>query len=307
MKEYGPTLTMLGKKKTGKETVAEPVTLLVVVGCGGGMYHGLPRLATWCHRRGSIRVLLIDPDKVEEKNAARQWGVGIGEYKVTVAMKALGTLGIYHVSPSWVGVDSHDRTGLEDIVGSRYLKAIGGELSRIVVCNGPDNHKTRMDVHEGCRLLATRTGVEVFEIVSGNTADDGYAYGCVHVPHHGLHTSFQIVSGGGLKSNPKGDVRPYACIGDWVPNHPDIPEEAERERRGEAEPMGCGALANVAAVADRVEQTVTGNQLTALCEWDLAEAMVAEDVVGEILWVHEETKGKNPRRVTKIYTNLKPR
>ena len=42
-------------------------TLLVCVGTGGIFYHGLSRMATFCHRRGDTDVLLIDPDKVEER------------------------------------------------------------------------------------------------------------------------------------------------------------------------------------------------------------------------------------------------
>jgi len=136
----------------------EPVTLLVVVGCGGGMYHGLPRLVTWCHRRGNVRVLLMDPDRIEERNATRQWGIGAGKLKVDIAAEALASLGVYRVHSSDKGVI--DKDTLHSFI-MKYQRS-KPTYARIVVCNGPDNHKTRMDVHEGCGLLAAETGVAVF-------------------------------------------------------------------------------------------------------------------------------------------------
>ncbi len=284
-------------------------TLLVCVGTGGIFYHGLSRMATFCHRRGDTEVVLIDPDKVEEKNAARQWGTGIGQPKVRVAGMALFALGIKDViglphiasmetAKRWVDVVK-EYCGRDKGFDNKPKEVVG----RIIVISTPDNHLCRVNVHEGCRELAsiTHPGVEVIEITAGNSLERGYAYGCVH---HRQNSMSQKNVGRVIT----------VCEGDWNVRHPDIAREAEKERQELAHPQPCGGLESPVG---EVEQSMTSNQLTALCVWDLAEMMVVEGMVGEVQWVNivEQTelnkKGKweipLSKRYTKVWANLEKR
>lgn len=293
----------MSKNKEQKER--KSWTLLVCVGCGGVFYHGLSRMATWCHRRGGVKVLLIDPDKIEERNAARQWGTGIGAYKVVIATVVLYDLGVTNTSYYTTKIISS--ADLLTMVGKNT-----GDCNRILVINGPDNHKGRIDIHEGCRLLAGKTGVEVMEITSGNTLERGYAYGCVHVPVRSLPMTPNVkdsaegpvqIAPGIVKIGKEIYETKTICIGGWMKTHPDIAEEAKKERAGEAQAESCGALKSPVGG----HQSITGNMLTALCEWDLAEKMMG-GVVGEILWANIPTPNGNAgQRYTKIWANLKNR
>ncbi len=241
-------------------------TLLVCVGTGGIFYHGLSRMATFCHRRGDTEVILIDPNKIEEKNAARQWGTGIGEYKVHIARQVLISLGLTRNQALTSKI--YDERTLVSAVGTSILSI----KQIIVVCTS--NHLCRVNVHEGCKELASAThpGVEVIEIIAGNSLERGYAYGCVH--HRQNFMSQKNV----------GRVR-TVCTGDWYERHP--------------------------AILDKAGQSMTSNQLTALCVWDLAEIMIVEGVVGEILWSNiEEPAGSiddSNTKYTKMWTNLRKR
>ena len=280
------------KIETKTERVMSPVggeeyTLLVAVGCGGVFYHGLSRMVVWCQRRDDVRIILIDPDKVEAKNQTRQWGgTTIGVHKATVAETVLGAIGI---NLKWVrstAVPLKGKEGLEAAILRETLMTLEDKnLQRIMVISLPDNHKCRMDVHEGCKELAKLTGKEVFEITGGNTPTDGYAYGCVWTPRP-------------LKF--KGETYEI-CKGDWAQRHYDIVDEAKAEEKGKAQPMGCGAMK---PASGEMEQTATGNMLTAMCVWDLAEMMIAENKVGEVLWTTKTVQG---RKSIVVRANLQER
>lgn len=257
------------KAEKVKDSELDPtgdVTLLVCVGCGGVFYHGLSRMVTWCQRRDKTEVVLVDPDKIEKHNRTRQWGDWPGAEKVFHAKRVLGELG---VAAMMVPAEIKGPKELGQAIEIFDLLKRGG-LKRIVVISTPDNHKCRVDVHEGCKLLASETGLEVMEITAGNDLKGGYAYGCVHYVEKGnaqdRHPHLVPDSPDVLK-----------CVGDWAKVHPDILKEAELEKWQLAHPESCQDL-------DGDEQTMTTNQLTALCVWDLAEMMVVDGKVGEVLW-----------------------
>lgn len=285
------------KQVRGKQSLTLPsdMTLLVAVGCGGIFYHGLSRMVVWANRRGWTETTLIDPDKIEEKNASRQWGTDlpglkiVGTFKVRVAQKAMIELGM---------TCSAYEHGIDKPEGMLYVMNTSGDykrhyerFERIVVVATPDNHLCRVHVHEGCRLLAMSTGVPVYEVTAGNQLDSGYAYGCLH---QWELNKYECPAG--ITGFPK-------CVGDWTVRHPDILEEAEKERQRLAEPEACSDMEETAE-----EQTAKSNQLTAGCIWDLAEMMVRENKVGEVQWaVVSDTNGrgqKNGKRYIKVWANL---
>jgi hypothetical protein len=225
------------------------------IGVGGVFYHGLVRMATYCNKRGEgTKVVLVDPDVIEGKNAVRQWGIGIGEAKVTVAAKALDTLTGAIVYPHVGKVDEHT-----NLLAYMYAERTDG-ADTILVVSLPDNHRTRVRAHKECDMLSQMTGKPVMEVTAGNEVDNGYAYGCVHLPKK--------------------------CMGRWIKGHRDILEEAKREEMELARPMPCGNLPRPFGV----EQTGEGNFFTAGCVWDLVEWMTASRGFGEYLWSVVEGK-----------------
>lgn len=294
------------KKKQRTKKKGEPVrdtTVVVAVGCGGIFYHGLTRMATFCNRRLKTRVVLVDPDKIEAKNASRQWGTKVGVEKVLAARDTLLSLTGDHIIILVRRVDApRDLVAMVREDEKVMAFTLNGELKggmqrpywesvvRVVVVCSPDNHLCRVNVHKGCGLLASETGVEVCEITAGNGPDYGYAYGCVH----------QLMPVSNSKSGVPPDVRGIAkvfegmgttpgtvrCERDWTKYHPDIVSEARAEARRLRHPASCGAMKETVP-----GQTMTTNQLTAMCMWDLAEMMVGSDKVGEVYWTRE----KDPR------------
>jgi len=263
-------------------------TLLVCVGCGGVFYHGIPRLAVWCQRREDVEIVLIDPDKIEDRNKTRQWGSRPGlerEHKADVAQSILMELGLPDVITRR---QPYSYSGLQDtttLVLSDKSRIPNGTYGRIVVIAAPDNHMCRLQVHEGCKALALETELPVYDITAGNDMEGGYAYGCIWQ---------------GSPPGPDGIVKDM-CDGDWAVRRYDIVDGAKAEEAQLENPMPCGSMQE-----ERVGQTMMTNQLTALCIWDLAEMMIAEDKVGEVCWrnVLEEN---GTTRYTKVWAKLQDR
>ncbi len=265
--------------------VKREVTVLVVVGCGGITYHGLSRMATFCNRREYARAAFIDPDVIEAKNASRQWGKDEGMTKVEKVTGAMTQLSdaASSLSPILARIGKPN-----DFVKAvqTYMKGFVNEwrdVKQVVVVSSPDNHLCRMNVHKGCIKLCKEIMPPVYEITAGNGPDYGYAYGCKHIFDE---KGTAIAKSVGVKPSLK-PVGLYQCIGDWVRMHPDIKNEAQREARALAHPAACGDMKE-----EVPGQTMTTNQLTALCVWDLAEIMVCDSKVGEVYWVHENTPEK---------------
>jgi hypothetical protein len=204
-------------------------------------------MVNWICRRGRERVgvALIDSDKVEERNEVRQWAVTPGTPKVEAAAHTLRVMGVRKTTPIPLR--------FEDL-----SYAVGTGQSVCLVIAMPDNHLTRVQVHDHCKRLASAKAVQqVWEITAGNDEEHGYAYGCIH----------------------KGK----RCRGDWTKRHKDVLEEAEREAARLAQRVRCEDIA--------VEQTVGGNTMTAHCIWAMAETMATDNVVGEYHWAEQEDGG----------------
>jgi len=237
--------------KTKKIVIRD--NLLIVVGCGGVFYQGIERMATWIHRRGDVDTALIDPDVVEQRNGNRQWiNRNPDEAKVMRAIDILRELGVHQ--------------GLKGFVERATSKMIvkggkpGIQYRNVVMITMPDNHGTRVDIHKACmEIRYVVPGGRVMSITGGNTLEDGYAYGCM--------------------------IMNKSKTGDWMARHPDIEEEAEKEEKGETHAEGCGM------VEDGEDQSPMGNQLTAMCVWELAERMYRENVAGEIVWSRNKENG----------------
>ena len=226
----------------------EGKSLLICVGVGGVFYHGLSRLPAFLHRRGDMDVMLIDPDVVEKRNALRQWGgISVGHDKVEAAHTVLSYL--THCHHIYNIKESIESAG--DITRHVVMTMHADDYEKYVVVHAPDNHMCRMAVHEGCAELYRVSGKPVVEITGGNTIKNGYAYSCIH--HHSR------------------------IDGDWVDRHPDIPEEAAKEIELIAHPAPCGDMGTV-------EQSISSNQLTAYCVWELAEKAIIEDIYGDMCW-----------------------
>jgi hypothetical protein len=291
-------LAVLGKPKDtpkAKNKIDRDITVVISVGCGGLFYQGLPRMATFLNKRKVARVILLDGDRIELKNTARQWGGNtVSEMKVKVASKVLETL---HTGPATISGQmlkaKEDLMNLIIYDKSRYDR---GELrhykkkeervdyfdriQKVVVVVVPDNHLCRKVAHEGCANLAQLMSVEVYEVVAGNGPDYGYAYGCIH-----------------------GKTK---CMGDWTRMHPDIIQEADREAEKKAQPASCGAMEESVP-----GQTAHTNQLTSICIWDMVEMMVSQDregkrYVGETYWVVEvDPKDNSPEGQRKKITTVR--
>ncbi len=286
-------LAKIKEKHTGDSPID---TILLCVGVGGVFYHGLSRMATWCHRRGNVGVVLVDPDKIIARNAARQWGVGVGADKVGIAGMVMNVLGVEVTVQGLVPRAMKEPEDIMDMIPGRieYYKTI----KRIVVMSTPDNHMARVVVHEGCGLVAQQTGLPVYEVTAGCAADHGYAYGCIHrkdIPTQKMKRTIPMPG--------------VVCEGDYLRRHPDIKTEADAEREALANPQPCGA-----GPAEEDEQTLVSNYLSAGCAWDMAEMMVVEGITGEIQWANIEDKPSPTlqkmgmvgptRRYTKIWATL---
>lgn len=183
---------------------------VVVVGCGGVTYHGLTRMGNWCAQRGerACKVVLVDPDTVDQVNPLRQWG-RVGEKKVDVMANALRAVNPHGIE----GLVSLDTRMKEDT----KLVPVLGEVDRMLVVSAPDNHMARVDTHAWAVVAAQEHKLDIVEVTGGNDLEGGYAFGC--------------------RISPDGKV-----MGDWTTIHQDVKEEAEQERAFLANPHSCGEL-----------------------------------------------------------------
>ena len=220
--------------------------IVMVVGCGGVFFHGLTQLSTWARRRDKCHFVLIDFDKVEERNGMRQWGWHVGMNKAVLGAKVLSEVFGLLVSP----VDA--RLSDEKDVYKLYKGFNKLRGARFWVMSSPDNHRARVLAHGASRYLSQMIKSPVVDITAGNDEMGGYAYGSLWLD---------------------GVAEP-----DWLVRRADIAEEAEREVQELAHPLSCGSL------PVEPEQTVQGNVLTANCMWGLAESMARGGDVIETSW-----------------------
>lgn len=228
---------------------------VVVVGCGGLLYHGLGRLAVLLNAHGVAECVLVDGDLVEPGNMERQWGAGAGTPKVGVArghlqMLVRDTLLVEH--------DLYVR-------GPDVRTLVGSGAGEAVVCTLPDNHRARVDVHrgiEGCE-------VPVVEVVAGNDTEAGFAYAGEWDP-----------AGGWLR--------------DWTTRHPDVLAAAEREREGVEVPgvVSCSAQPEQSAEGNMLTALLWTNLLERILREEYYSAVDGE-CLREAYWGRNEDGSVN--------------
>lgn len=236
---------------------------MVVIGCGGLAYHGMPRMANFCYARGIDKVVYVDPDVVKEENGTRQWikvteragyEIVADEPKVVRMAQVVENLGIGQ------GVVVPDK-----VENARV--AVLEQLSRgdreVWVVGLPDSHEVRMEIMKlaGAIRESGRAG-GVMLVMGGNGQDDGWATA--------------VAVGEGKR---------------WWKGWPDldsVEEQAREEKREKPPAGGCGAM------PERVEgQTAMGNMLTAVCLWEAAESLNR----GQATSVYWERDGKGNGKI----------
>jgi len=225
--------------KKSEDVLGSPKTL-TVIGCGGVLWAGIPQMTTWLHRRGDIRVHLIDGDTVSNTNLSRQWCPKVlGYNKATAAAQLLATL-----TSKEIPIYDHPEMVNVSLLANYGLRRVD---EYAVVVSIPDSHYVRCEIHKTLCQLSEELKFPVFEVTAGNTAKDGYAYLCMHY---------------------KGET--YLDYLFW---HPDMQESADAEAAGKEKTYSCG---RAKATEEQVIQTVAGNQLTAHCLWSLLDTLVED-------------------------------
>jgi molybdopterin/thiamine biosynthesis adenylyltransferase len=211
--------------ETTEETVKRYSMKVVIVGAGGLLYHCMPSLATLLrsYRRPDLRMelVIIDPDVVEEKNRSRQWG-DVGSSKVYLAASRLDELGVeaYEFPEGY-----KKRVSRENLLVEKHTAML------VVICL-PDNHLARAQVHKALWEEAKKNPeVEVWGLFAGNTANSGWCASSLYTRE--------------------------GILGDWIPDHRDVVDEAMREVAGETAGESCGMVEE-----EQEGQTIESNQQT---------------------------------------------
>lgn len=139
-----------------------PISKIIVIGCGGtGSFYvrDMARLVGSMKERP--QVILVDGDKVEDKNLIRQnfVKVDIGRNKAEVQAGRYGGLGA-----NMAFVDKYLATG------DQLLEIAGGNLERAIIVSCVDNTKTRMLIREALAKLLVD---QMFWIDCGNEEETG--------------------------------------------------------------------------------------------------------------------------------------
>ena len=231
------------------------MSAIVVVGCGGLFYHGMAKLAVEVNARPEVEsILLVDGDRVEPHNRHRQWGTGVGGRKVVLAQERLQAL-LGHVEVE--GRDERIRTPVEM---TQILERLSGMAEDVLlVVSLPDNHKARVDIHEG----VAEAHQAVTEIVAGNNVDGGYTY-------------------------------TGSWVSDWTARHPDVVEEAAREREDPRRMEGHSC-------ANDVRQSAFGNMMTALLWTEEVGRVLDGEPLREAYWALEAQE--NGTRNVRVWYN----
>ncbi len=229
-------------------------TQVVMVGAGGLLYHCLPSVATLLNGMNrKMGITVIDPDIVEEKNRARQWGV-VGEMKASLAMSML-----YDLMREGMAVVGEVRKVCRQDLKESNRWLVGNEPTHTIILCLPDNHLCRAQVHKALVGMG-RDDTEVWGIYGGNGRNSGWAYACRY--------------------------RKERVEWDWSVRNPNIIEEAIREAKKEGEPViSCGEVdENVAG------QTLLGNKKTGVCIIEALDGVVHYKTGGRFFW-DQDSKG----------------
>jgi hypothetical protein len=229
---------------------------VLFIGTGGLFWAGLPQMVTWLYRRGANEIVLIDPDIVEPENLTRQWATPqVGKEKCHSGYDILTDIGGQTSVTALAVRSDYDRL-LSVIKG---LAPAPSEEMFVFCC--PDNHTCRVETHKACHDMAQMRGCVIYEVIAGNTVDNGFAFGCIHTADG-------------------------STIGDWGRRHRNIFVEAGLESYHLTHPQACGTLSG----DDEPEQSSESNDLTSYCMWTLAEKLARHMWTGEIVWHKQEQK-----------------
>ena len=232
---------------------------IILVGLGGLTYNGLTGLVNWIgNQAGTLgKLVLIDPDVVEERNAERQWRIGVNGSKVGVAMHCISELGLRDIE--MVGYDRK----FEDTIGELNQLLCEGE--ELIVIESVDNQMCRVAIYDWVVQMARRKE-KVEYVLSGNDLEGGYA-AKMSIEHCEPEES----TGWGDEDVQAG----LKCVGNVKLRRFDIWEEAEAERNHQVDmEAGRGCVAVIG------EQSAVVNTLTAWCRLHLLES--GGD--GEVVW-----------------------
>jgi hypothetical protein len=142
--------------------------VVLVVGCGGLCYHGLPMMGV---RLRGHRVVFVDFDMVEARNAARQWP-GYEERSKCGSAKQVGwAVGLQADDVCWRVTDAGSVVELVNHVERRFLVPVVG----MVVL--PDNDACRVATLSGLVNLEAADGRGRWWVTAGNGLVEGQAWG----------------------------------------------------------------------------------------------------------------------------------
>lgn len=250
--------------------------VMIVIGCGGGFFHGLSLMRNWLAKRDdAVRVVLVDADMVEPRNRFRQWATP-GVAKTTCAKLALASLGfpadqileVKEMLDDAMCNGTDGRLGGSSLEPTRLGMVDCRDVERWWVVGMPDNHQARVLTMHYAKMLHKLGKRDVTVCTSGNAGTDGFAYLGRMVPGQPM-------------------------LNDWLIFHPDIVEEAEREIRDEAqfqqelaEGIGCGTRPDTGGIT----QTAMSNFMSSACRWQALERAAQEVGGWDYQWAEEDGK-----------------
>lgn len=243
----------------------------LLIGCGGGAYHGIPQMVTVSRKHQVKYWRVMDEDVVSAVNTDRQWGGYEGWDKAKAMEKTLRV-----VSNCKFMVDADVRTFSlqqcsEEVMEwmrdwSMYKSyELDSRSMRALIVVLADNHLCRA---EGWRLAneAARRGEElgVYSVVYATAGCDGTSG----------WAAVQMLEAGE-------DVE-YPSFEEVMT---DVFKEAERERMGAAAGgrvagemrHSCGAAARVEGIEQTAGQTVYANARSVAEMWDLTDRVLADN------------------------------
>ena len=141
---------------------------VVIVGCGGIFFHGVRLFGLALKQLEPSRVILVDPDAVEERNFARQWfGRQPGVHKTQLADAELLAVGIpaprVHRLDQLLTADDGENT--------EVYRMLSRVESTLVICV-PDNDRCRQSARRFCRRT-TLSGQVGYLILGGCAEEHG--------------------------------------------------------------------------------------------------------------------------------------
>lgn len=235
------------------------------IGLGGLYYHGVTLEGVVTHPLDVDEILLVDPDKVEERNAGRQWIVHPDwgpTSKVARAADLWESLGVPE-SRCYGCEELYRPGGLRELVGGLDFSVDPPGIMMVVVL--PDAHSVRVGVWDDMKELVPEYDLwRWLYLTAGNELTEGWAFG----------------TWWGSDGVPAWDL---------MKAYPDIRREA-----GKQVVLLCGELDS--GEAD-IPQSPWSNHLTAGRLWGLAARLLQGWRGGEAHWMQIPHADGNPAHI----------